>query len=128
MKGLSFNAEYKGHNSNITTKLSVYFFLEGEAIISYCPALDLSAYGKSVNEAKDAFTKAFTIYITYCMNKNTLADDLRSHGWELKSLKHRKVKAPTIPEMLKRNPILKDIIYNKEYQKSDELVEIPAFV
>jgi uncharacterized protein YajQ (UPF0234 family) len=125
MGNLSFKAEYRDRKGNLTTGLSLYTFKEDNMTIVYCPALDMSACGNTVEEAKKDFSERFRLYLSYCMNKNTLIEDLQKHGWSVKSLKQRKMKAPTTKEMLDKNSTLKDIIYNKEYSKIEELVEMP---
>jgi hypothetical protein len=71
----------------------MYIFKEGDSFIVYCPALDLSSYGDTENEAKAAFKKVFEETVKYMLNKNTLKEDLIKHGWEVKSLKQKKLKS-----------------------------------
>lgn len=95
--------------------------------IIYCPALDLSAYGNTEDEAKRSFEKTFELHFTYCVNKNTLYDDLKAHGWHIRGKKSRDIKAPNLDVMLKDNPTLRDILYNKEYSKYYTNMSIPEF-
>lgn len=62
-------------------------FQEDGAYIVYCPALDLSAYGQNEEEARKAFEQTFEMHFTYCINKKFLYEDLKKHGWTIKSKK-----------------------------------------
>jgi hypothetical protein len=89
--------------------------------------LDLSAFGDTYEDAKKSFEEIFTMHIEYCIKKNTLVKDLQNHGWVIRSKNQRRIKAPTTEMLLDRNDTLKDIIYNKNYEKISELVEISEF-
>ena len=128
MSKFSFSAELINSNKALKAGLEIYKFKEDDMYIIYCPSLDLSACGRTDEEAESEFGEVFRIHITYCLNKNTLADDLRSHGWRFKSLNQKNIKAPTVEEMLQKNELLRDIIYNKDYVKKSEHVEIPQMV
>ena len=120
-----FSAQMNSAKHNLDVKLELYKFKEDNAFILYCPALDLSAYGMTEDEAEFSFSERFRIYINYCMNKNTLVDDLKKNGWSVKSLKQRKMKAPNTQQMLDFNETLRDIIFNKNYEKTSKSLEIP---
>jgi hypothetical protein len=85
MSNLLFNAEYKSEKGSIKTNLGIYLFKENDTTIAYCPALDLSAYGATEEDAKTDFSKTIKIYFDYCMNKNTLVADLNKQGWLIKA-------------------------------------------
>ena len=125
MSKFSFSAELINSGEAVKAGLEIYKFKENDMYVIYCPSLDLSAYGRTEEEVESEFGEVFRIHITYCLNNNTLADDLRSHGWNFKSLKQKTIKAPTIQEMLQKNELLRDIIYNKDYVKQSECVQIP---
>ena len=78
---LLFSGQVTVGNSTIQAKLEIYIFQEDGACIVYCPALDLSAYGDNEADAKKAFEQTFEMYVAYCINKNTLYEDLKKHGW-----------------------------------------------
>lgn len=125
MQNFNFTDELKKKNNGIFIKLSVYVFKEDNAYISYCPSLDLSGCGNDINEAKDSMEKTLMIYFDYALNKNTLLKDLRNHGWNVRGVKQKKIKAPKFDELLHNEDFL-DILENKEYQKFDTPVEIPV--
>ncbi len=106
--------------SSIKVSLDVYLFREGESFIAYSPALDLSGYGLSEDEAKDSFSIVIEQYISYGLSNHTLIKDLREHGWKVRSFKQRNMTAPSFDMLLNRNEFFRDILQNKEYRKVSE--------
>jgi hypothetical protein len=126
MDKLSFNAHLSTTKNALEAKLELYLFRDGSVYITYCPSLDLSACGKTEEEAKSEFGTVFGEHIAYCISNNTLANDLKNHGWTIKSKK--KLQAPSTEQMLSTNSILKDIVFHRNsYQKVEREVQIPAF-
>lgn len=128
MAKLSFNAELSSpQGDRMKVSLQLYEFVEDGLNIVYCPALDLSAYGESEDEAQKGFQETFRQYINYCTSKNTLKKDLQKHGWNVKSSRQKRMTSPSFDEMLSKNKTLVDILKNKEYKKINQSVEIPQF-
>lgn len=128
MENLFFEGQFKTNESTLHAKLELYMFKEDDAYIVYCPALDLSAYGMTDEEARSAFEKTFEMHFTYCINKKTLYEDLKKYGWQIKSKKQRKIKSPSFEMLLKNNPTFRDITENKDYIKYSKNVGIPELV
>lgn len=105
------------NNGTINVTLDVYVFVDGDSYIAYSPALDLSGYGDSEQSAKDSFSVVMDEYIRYAVSQKTLVKDLRAHGWRVRSVKQRKMAAPTFDAMVKSNSTFKDILENREYRK-----------
>jgi len=122
---LSGRLDYKDKSVNVS--LGMYLFKEEESYIVYCPALDLSAYGNSEEHAKKSFEDVLSITIEYMLNKNTMKNDLINHGWQIKSLKQRKIKAPSFDTMIKTNGSFREILETKEYTTYKQHVDIPEF-
>lgn len=101
----------------MSVTLDVYVFKEDDIFIAYSPALDLSGYGNSEENAKSSFATVMEQYIDYCLSKRTLVQDLRAHGWKVRSLKQRKMSAPSFDMLLRSNETFRDILENKEYRK-----------
>lgn len=125
---LVFSGQFTTGGSTIRAKLEMYMFQEDGAYIVYCPALDLSAYGENEEDARKAFEQTFEMHFTYCINKRSLYDDLKKHGWTIKSKKQKKIKAPSFDKMLQTNDAFRDIARNKDYVKYSEEIGIPEFV
>jgi hypothetical protein len=67
----------------IEVQLGVLVFQEEDSYLAFCPALNLSTYGESISDVKDAFDDVLTAYIEECTKMGTLEKDLLSHGWTL---------------------------------------------
>lgn len=107
-------------DGHVSVTLDVYVFKDEDTFIAYSPALDISGYGDSEDAAKTSFSIVMNEYIAYCLTKRTLVKDLRAHGWKVKSLKQRKMSAPSFDTLLQSNETFKDILENKEYRKLAE--------
>ncbi len=68
---------------NITIEVEVGFVKEENYYIAYCPALELSAYGKNIDEAKLSFKKEVEIFLEETHKRGTLEKYLLKNGWRL---------------------------------------------
>jgi len=127
MAKATFSKKFNHQDRTVEVNLGMYIFKEEDAVIVYCPALDLSSYGDTEDQAKKAFESIFESTFKYMLNKKTLKEDLINHGWEIKSLKQKKLKAPSIDTLLDKNESFRDILSNKEYSKYEQRVGIPEF-
>jgi len=126
MTDFIFDAELKVPKGNISAHLDLYSFLDKNIHILYCPALDMSGYGETEEDAQKSFEEVFTTSMAYMVNKNSLHDDLKKHGWNIRGKKSHDLKSPKFEDMYKTNKDFKDIIDNKPYQKIYKDVCIPA--
>lgn len=62
--------------------LPVVYMREGKAFIAYTPALDLSSYGASFNEAKENFKEALIVFLRDIIERNTVDEVLEECGWK----------------------------------------------
>jgi hypothetical protein len=109
--------------NKVTLSLEVLLFREREWIIAYCPALDLSAYGRDADHARRDFEEVLKMTLDYMIKKRTLAADLRAHGWKVR--KNRAVMPPTDDEMRESEQV-KEILSGREYQSYRKEVNIPV--
>ena len=72
----------------VNVSLEVQLLKEGDYIVSYCPALELSSFGITEDEAKEAFESALQIFLDETHDRGTLEIVLLDLGWSL-------VKKPT---------------------------------
>ncbi len=89
-------------------QLNVLVFQEGEYFVAYCPAMQMSSYGDSIDEAKQGFDEVMGAYIENCKENNTLREDLLKIRWTINVQNHAKAEPPTdidlnIPAGLLRN-------------------------
>lgn len=59
----------------------VILFLESEQYVAYCPALELSSYGRTQQDAVAAFQTALEIFLEEASLSNTLHKELLQLGW-----------------------------------------------
>lgn len=119
---MAIESENKITNTGESLKvtLDVYIFMDGDVYIAYSPALDLSGYGETEEEAKTSFSIVIEEYISYGLTMHTLIKDLRAHGWKVRSIKQRKISAPSFDTLIQNNDMFRDILKNKEYRKISE--------
>ncbi|MDF2455559.1 MAG: hypothetical protein K0R51_1552 [Cytophagaceae bacterium] len=106
--------------------LDLYIFKEGGYNIVYCPALDLSGYGKTEKDAKESFDTVFAEFIRYTTNKGTLLIELKKLGWKVKDSKQKIFNAPSFEELYNKKGELYDIVSSKNYKKVDREVAMPC--
>ena len=69
---------------SVSADITVMLYQQGDYIVAYCPALDLSSYGKTESEAKVSFAEALDIFLEYCEEHGTLEQNLVACGWKLR--------------------------------------------
>lgn len=70
-----------GFDSVIELQLNVLVFQQGDFYVSYCPSLNLSSYGDTIDDAKAAFDEVMEAYLDECKENGSLHDDLIKNGW-----------------------------------------------
>lgn len=114
----------KRNNGSYNVRVSVVEFQESNIFIIYCPALDLSGYGESDTEAKKSFEVTLNEYIRYAVNKGTLDDDLKAHGWKKRGSTPSMV-PPSMTHLLESNENFSKIFNTQpSYQKYDMPFEV----
>ena len=85
----------------ISVGLEVVFYEEGDYMVAYCPALDLSSFGKDENDAKNSFVDALDIFIEETHKRGTLEKILLDLGWSLRKKPSADYKPPMTDDMIK---------------------------
>ena len=67
----------------IEVQLGVLVFQEEESFIAFCPALQMSTYGESISDVKEAFDDLIHTYLEDNAHTGNLEKDLIAHGWTL---------------------------------------------
>jgi uncharacterized protein YdiU (UPF0061 family) len=116
-----------GHNK-IECNLPLIVFEEDNNFITYCPALDLSGYGLTEEDANRSFEQTLSEYFRYTVNKKTLARDLEKLGWTIKKNLHKRPVPPTMAEMLDSNEDFNRIFNTHDFRKRSQTINIPAFI
>lgn len=121
----TFQGVYRDNKHMYKAKLPLISFRDGGTIVIYAPALDVSGYGYTVEEAKKSFGEAIEEFFKYTINKGTFDAELKRLGW--KCIKRRnKYNPPKFNESLVNNDHLNEIINNREFNKYNESVEVPV--
>jgi len=94
-----------GKNYNITktdnsikVEISILLLKENGNFVAYCPALEISSYGDTEHEAKEAFGEALEIFLEETTHKGTLEKELLKRGWILQQTPKVNYHPPRIPE------------------------------
>jgi predicted RNase H-like HicB family nuclease len=107
--------------------LELYVFKEDQYIIAYCPSLDITACGNTEKEAISEFYEIFKMHIEYCIEKGTLIEDLKQHGWSIRKTQPSFPIVPKTQRLIKTNPTLRNILYgDKEFKRINKEVKIPC--
>lgn len=124
MSNLQFKGDLGFDNGKYHVGLSLIEFQEDDVTIIYSPALDLSGYGYSQEEAKNSFSIALHEFFRYTTNKKTIDRVLRDLGWSVRGSKKKpKFNPPKDSDLVHTNPMYNDIVNNKNYRVSREDVE-----
>ena len=73
---------------NIEAKIPILFFEEGNKVIAYSPAFDLSSCGDTEEMARSRFAEAIAIFLGEIAKMGTLNDVLEECGWHKVPKKH----------------------------------------
>ena len=118
---IEFSGKLQMDKGLVTVNLLLYLFEENETSIVYCPALDLSAYAPTEQEALNAWPEVLAEYLLYTTRKKTLSADLQMHGWTVK----RKMVPPPVEQVIQKNPEFMKIFSEGNYKQVDYSAKIP---
>ena len=59
----------------------VEIFREGDLYVGLCPDLDVSSFGKTIEEAKDSLQEALEAFVEECATMGTLVEVLEEAGF-----------------------------------------------
>lgn len=105
-------------NKQIDLTIDVIISQEDNYYVAYCPALELSAYADTIENAKKSFEEEVNIFIEETNKKGTLERYLLKNGWCLQSNHY----APPVPDFTTMANIFKS---SKETFRQP--VSIPAY-
>lgn len=123
-KNLGHESRYSDGSKLINVKLSVIEFEEEGLHFIYSPALDLTGYGKTEEEAKESYNLAMEEFLRYTANKKTAFEVLKRLGWTVSDKK--KVSAPSLSTLIQSRKYLEEIFTEKDFRKTHQNVAIPA--
>jgi hypothetical protein len=121
--GLEIKGNFHNRRSQIKFNLPIITFHEENVYFFYTPALDLTGYGKTEEEAKSSFEETLSQFLDYTTNKKTLFAQLKKLGWKVKK---NSLVAPSLKDMIVENNYLAEIFEEKAYTKFDHAISLPA--
>ena len=68
---------------SVEVQVDVVLLKDGEYYVALCPSLNVSSYGQTQKEAKQAFGEALKIFISETDKKGNLEKELLKYGWVL---------------------------------------------
>lgn len=71
-------------NNKVEVNVEVALIKEGDYIVAYCPALELSSFGINEQDAQQAFEEALEIFFEETCELGTLENILLDLGWGLR--------------------------------------------
>jgi len=98
--------------STVEAFVEVQLIKDGDYVVSYCPALELSSFGKDENDAKEGFEEALSIFIDELHKRGTLEKVLLNLGWGLRKLPVASFVPPEV-KYLKSHPLNVNRTFNE---------------
>jgi len=71
-------------------------FKEGKSFVAYCPELDVSSYGASLEEARRMIKEAVSLFLEEAEKMGTLEEILREAGYASRKIKGKKIWNPPL--------------------------------
>jgi len=84
MKQIGFKGKVKKGLVTVNVSVPLLSFKEDDTFIVYSPALDVSGYGDTEEEARKSFELTLEEFINYTLNKKTFQSELTRLGWKIK--------------------------------------------
>lgn len=117
------NAKYSDGKNNIEFNLSIFLWEEDSVTYAYSPALDLTGYGLSKEEAKESFETVLHEFIKYTHNKKTIFQELENLGWAVNKRKKRVV-SPDFEDLLSDNEHFRHLYKSKDLVRDSSIVNL----
>ncbi|MBN2520510.1 MAG: hypothetical protein JXB17_08400 [Bacteroidales bacterium] len=124
-KKVIFTGNWRSDKNVVKVRLPLIIFTENDNQIIYCPALEVSGYGKSEPEARESFETSLDQFLEYTIHKETLSSELKKLGWKLRG-KSRPAYPPSMKHLLENNENFSHIFNEHPFRKIDEQFEIPV--
>ncbi|MFO8054062.1 MAG: hypothetical protein R6U19_02745 [Bacteroidales bacterium] len=90
-------------SGSVRVGVDVVIYKEDDQYIAYAPALDISGYGDTTDDAKKAFTEELEIFLDYTTKKHTLEQELKRLGWKKRPHKNADFESPNIEDIKKKS-------------------------
>lgn len=122
--------QFSGNYTNqagggLTCSLTVIAFQEDGIHFVYAPAMDLTGYGNTIEEARASFEQTLEQFVNYSMNKQTFFVELKKLGWKIS--KKKASIPPSLVDMINKNEYLAKIFEEKQYTKFNKDINLPVY-
>lgn len=117
------NAKYSDGRNNVELSLSIFLWQEDTIFYVYSPALDLTGYGLSKEEARESFETVLHEFIAYTHNKKTIFTELENLGWAVNK-KKKIVVSPDFEDMLSENEHFNHLYKSKDLVRDSSNVNL----
>lgn len=117
------NAKYSEGNKNVEFDVSIFLWEEDSVFFVYSPALDLTGYGLTKEEARESFETVLHEFIVYTHNKKTIFTELEKLGWAVNKRK-RRVISPDFEDMLSENEHFNHLYKSKNLVRDSSNVNL----
>lgn len=117
---------WTGQSHAVDVHLPLIIFEDSGCQIVYCPALDVSGYGQTEDEAYESLKICLGEFFQYTLNKNTFRTELQKLGWKLKKSKTKPMIPPDMSTLLSNNDNFSNIFNNYSFRKVDESFSLPV--
>lgn len=115
------NLTRKGNT--ITAAVEIAVFMEDRIWVAYCPALEVSSYGDTKEEAQKALEEAMEIFFEETIERGTLEKVLLQLGWQLR----QKPRALYLPPQIDLKRAAKFAV-KKGFSHYNERLNIPVVI
>ncbi len=115
----------KSRAGDIIVSLDIISYIEDGCRIIYCPALELSGYGKTKAAAEESFMITLHEFLDFTLEHGTLTKAMEELGWKLEA--GGAVVPPSMKEMYSSRAELQDLISERSFTKRRSNISLPAF-
>ena len=108
MKSYFCDGNFNSKNAHLKFNIIVFSFVDEKNIhFIYSPQLDITTYGNTEDEAKEAFEIHTKEFFKYTIENNTLTEVLSDLGW---SFNGEKIEAPSITHFMEKDSLLPTVL------------------
>jgi len=81
-------------DSTFKTNVEIIITKEDNLYVAYCPAIEVSGYGDTINKAKASLNEEIQIFLEETFKRGTLEKYLLKQGWTLSQVPELKYEQP----------------------------------
>ncbi len=118
-----FRGSFRGGRYAVEVQLQLFSWEEEGLYFVYAPAMDLTGYGQTQEEANNSFGITMEESLKYMENKSTMFDELERLGWMVNRRKKR-VQAPDFETLISDNDEFAKLSKKPGVTVSDKSLEL----